>query len=569
MSASGDTVYVCVSDPVEIDANLFRLWAEGYSADECFERVKQQAINQYEKSRTQRQIHRLFQCVRKDVLDQLRVFEMLEPALREPALRPFKVQAVGPDQELLMVRRYFQYDPRVVRSFLGWKLSTKTRRKLSDIAPRVRARLRSVERQFDNVRCFVLRLMQLEDGSRPGGKAKDNLSQSRLSTASSLISESLRRRLVQAPTGASRPDPTPRTQNLARLIQSDYGLEWPLAESYAAFAFLCFYRLECSRGTLSALSTDDLELIAQHLISHWTIPVMAPTARTKDVKLEVVDGGAATGPQSVSELKSLDRKEENGYLLDRAFIQRLRLLKNKSKRSGNHVRRMLDAYTARVRSMLQTRLVPSGADPASPVTPQGVRRARSTSGTGSESRGGVGGGRGGGGGGTATGGGTGGGSGGFDKLIRRCDSIVRALVGIAVRLPSEKDFREVLVSLLGNVVAPVCRIGLRPHVIADFFATLVECSAAPSDGKIAATAGPGDTNATNSIAQEKLLDTPRDWTRFLRAVGPICGRLANALLLHREATAGKHRIVNSILDLKAKWGKRTAVSPVAPADTPN
>mmetsp|Transcript_26269 Transcript_26269/g.44021 ORF Transcript_26269/g.44021 Transcript_26269/m.44021 type:complete len:137 (-) Transcript_26269:2551-2961(-) len=107
-----DLVYVCVSDPVDINPELFCLWAKGFTPKECLEKMKEQSMSDIDMRGmvSQRQLHRLFRCIEKDITDQFRVFSMLEPSFRRPSLRAFRLQPIDDRVEMELAEIYFSIE---------------------------------------------------------------------------------------------------------------------------------------------------------------------------------------------------------------------------------------------------------------------------------------------------------------------------------------------------------------------------------------------------------------------------------------------------------------------------
>eukprot|EP00471_Norrisiella_sphaerica_P011321 CAMPEP_0184496774 /NCGR_PEP_ID=MMETSP0113_2-20130426/34833_1 /TAXON_ID=91329 /ORGANISM="Norrisiella sphaerica, Strain BC52" /LENGTH=158 /DNA_ID=CAMNT_0026883567 /DNA_START=73 /DNA_END=547 /DNA_ORIENTATION=+ len=135
-SISEDLIYVCVSDPVDINPDLFRMWTMGYSPKETLEKMKETAMGEFDMRGmgSQRQLHRLFQCIEKDIIDQFRVFSMLELSFRRPGLRPFKLLPIHMELEKQLVEMYFDIDEKVVREVLVMRQSTKLKKRIHDMA---------------------------------------------------------------------------------------------------------------------------------------------------------------------------------------------------------------------------------------------------------------------------------------------------------------------------------------------------------------------------------------------------------------------------------------------------
>mmetsp|Transcript_6074 Transcript_6074/g.11414 ORF Transcript_6074/g.11414 Transcript_6074/m.11414 type:complete len:793 (+) Transcript_6074:44-2422(+) len=157
-----DLIYVCISDPVDLNPKLLGYWARGYTQKECLEFMKEETMREYDMGGviSQRQLHRLFRCIEKDIFDQFRVFSMLEPALRNPALRPFKAQPIPLELERKLIAQYFAIDDGVVREILRMRDNSRARKRLRDVAARLGVRLEFCTRQLDNIESVLENLVR-------------------------------------------------------------------------------------------------------------------------------------------------------------------------------------------------------------------------------------------------------------------------------------------------------------------------------------------------------------------------------------------------------------------------
>mmetsp|Transcript_32271 Transcript_32271/g.60071 ORF Transcript_32271/g.60071 Transcript_32271/m.60071 type:complete len:289 (-) Transcript_32271:304-1170(-) len=93
-------------------------------------------------------------------------------------------------------------------------------------------------------------------------------------------------------------------------------------------------------------------------------------------------------------------------------------------------------------------------------------------------------------------------TGGLAKIATRCNQVVRALVLLAARVGQDREFRDLLLSLWGQVVLPILRQGVTREEATHFF-------------ELVLTSYPADS----------ALTVMQDLYRFLSAVVPICIRL--------------------------------------------
>ncbi|CAH8450846.1 unnamed protein product [Dicrocoelium dendriticum] len=156
------------------------------------------------------------------VFDHYAQFSSLETGLRSPDtfMQSCAYQQLPISTRKALVVKYYSVDERLLRELVGRKLSSKTRRELSDIAERCELRLPSCKRQFDNL-LFVAR--RTED--LPG--------------------------------------------HLVDNIQSLFLLPTDLSESYAAVVFITTNRFEVLKRSLSYITFADLTYCAGQLLSNW------------------------------------------------------------------------------------------------------------------------------------------------------------------------------------------------------------------------------------------------------------------------------------------------------------
>jgi len=126
-----------------------------FAASEVFAHQKQQVFAEYDvkTATSQLQLHRLAQCIERDVEDQYRVFSMLKHCLHDPKLLgQHSPVPLSLDMRDEFVRGYYDFDGELVRELLGKKLSSKLKKYLDDISDKSKIRLHSCQRQLDNLR---------------------------------------------------------------------------------------------------------------------------------------------------------------------------------------------------------------------------------------------------------------------------------------------------------------------------------------------------------------------------------------------------------------------------------
>ncbi len=153
-----EDIILSVSSPPEIDIDIFACWVEGKS----FEEAANFKIDQNRKTGTffglefSRAIDNLSmdqgEFIRYEVLDQFRMYQVLEHYLCYPALiQNQSLCIVTSDLQITLIDKYWSLDDLFVREFLNKKL-TKSRKDLEDISETTGLNLRRVTRQFDNIK---------------------------------------------------------------------------------------------------------------------------------------------------------------------------------------------------------------------------------------------------------------------------------------------------------------------------------------------------------------------------------------------------------------------------------
>ena len=172
---------------------------------------------------------------RDEVQDAHRHFKVFEALLEQPDLLGVQSQIECPVNDVTqrhkLIALYYGFDSRVLREFMGLKLTAKLRSNLDDISDRTHVPIRSVRRQFDNLRRVHARF--------------DEVSVFR--------------------------------GNNTQHISEEFCLPTPLARRYAAASFLLYHRfdLETSDRKYQFLSWGDCEYMAIQVMAKWvTRPVL-------------------------------------------------------------------------------------------------------------------------------------------------------------------------------------------------------------------------------------------------------------------------------------------------------
>ncbi len=137
---------VFVAEPTEIDLDVFQLWL-------CGDGVEKAADERLAENTSCSEFDQYSDFLLEETRGFFRLFEILESYLQLPSrfLKQGLVQ-LPLRVKLAMVECYYAFDERVVREFLGKKLSTKNRKDLDDVSEKTGVSLRSCRRQFDNIK---------------------------------------------------------------------------------------------------------------------------------------------------------------------------------------------------------------------------------------------------------------------------------------------------------------------------------------------------------------------------------------------------------------------------------
>ncbi|XP_013394299.1 acidic fibroblast growth factor intracellular-binding protein [Lingula anatina] len=274
-------VNIFVGNDTLIDTDIYELWLKGYTAHEA-------AVVQQQKGILQ-QYGATFEMLFSDTVDHYRTFSMLERFYKYPSkLIDTPVFQINPETKKMLIERYYEFDPEVVREFLGKKLSSRNRKDLDDISEKTRVSLKSCRRQFDNVK-HVFKTVEDMMGS------------------------------------------------LVENIRTLFLISEELAKKYAAIVFIANNRFETGKKKLHYLTFEDFAFCADQMMSHWTSRARGvKTLTSEDIDTDL-DRDFLQALRDVKELsdyveehKSLVLRTLTG-LSDRAFTDIEQNFKNISK----------------------------------------------------------------------------------------------------------------------------------------------------------------------------------------------------------------------------------------------
>jgi hypothetical protein len=153
-----DDFLLAVSTPSELDLELFLMWVAGKSSDEAYysklELYRKSEFNFRLEFRGTREQYKFEQneFVRHEVVDQYRSFELLEQFLTQPqSLRSQCLVVIKPEYNPYLIDNYWSVDDSFVKEVLNKKL-TRSRKDLEDAAETLHLNLRSLTRQYDNIK---------------------------------------------------------------------------------------------------------------------------------------------------------------------------------------------------------------------------------------------------------------------------------------------------------------------------------------------------------------------------------------------------------------------------------
>jgi hypothetical protein len=214
---------VCLLSPPSFDAQSFSLWVSGFSPSLAGkQRCKIDLGDRYGNDPEHLSILRLY-C--EETLDCFRTYQMLVKSFEIPRklhgnafMAPFTQK-----QRAELVSKYYGFESTVMRAFLGRKLTNKFRKDLGDVVETCGIPLRSVRRQFDNLRRLFDRIDDVGDNVK-------------------LL--------------------------LQEFLELDFMLPGHLSRSYACAVFLLTHRfqLEISKKKYQLLTWEDCSYVAEQIM---------------------------------------------------------------------------------------------------------------------------------------------------------------------------------------------------------------------------------------------------------------------------------------------------------------
>lgn len=252
-----------------VDPDVYEFWLNGNTAHEAAVNLQNNGILlKYQAT---------FEDLLSDTRDHYRTFVGLERLLKNPPkLADQQTYLIDPETQRMLIEKYYQFDPRVVREILGKKLSARNRKDLDDVSEKTKVPLRSCRRQFDNIK-RVFKTVEEMMGT------------------------------------------------LVENICSHYLLPEGLARQYAAIVFITNNRFETGKKKLAFLTFEDYVHCANQMITNWSYSSVECTGHEDmDVDLD------RDFLQKLRDLKILTEKE---YLDEHKAIVLDKLLKIMSDRA--------------------------------------------------------------------------------------------------------------------------------------------------------------------------------------------------------------------------------------------
>ncbi|EFA76138.1 hypothetical protein PPL_10719 [Heterostelium album PN500] len=240
---------VFVSDPIPVNTFIYKSWLDGLTERECASR--RDAIDKMSSNSTTGS----WQLLLEETEDQYRNFSLLQTALEHPkTLANHSMFQMDLISRRLLIEGYYEFDDYLMRELIGRKLTSGQRRDLDDTSEKLKIRLSTCERQFDNLKRI------------------------------------------------SRVVFTDVKSNSIDLITNEFSLSRDLAKKYARVLFLCFHRFDLSHKRVNVLNTQELMRAAEQVMSYWGDP-MKLYCMDLDIKLK----------EDVRDLKVYLSKETDRY----------------------------------------------------------------------------------------------------------------------------------------------------------------------------------------------------------------------------------------------------------------
>ena len=264
MAASTSAANVCVLLPPVIDVQSFSLWLSGLSPQVAAERIiKIDFEDQFHSVDSE-----TTQLYKEETVDRFRNYTLLENSLKTPRLlrrnRYLPSSTFFEAQKIDLVSKYYSFDPAFSVIFLGRKLTNKFQKDLDDVRDEVGVPLRSVRRQFGNLR----RIFDFYDD----------------------VGDSV---MVTTQT----------------LLEIEFLLPEHLSRAYSCALFLLVHRfqLQISKKKYQLLTWEDCCFVAEQIMLHW-LQRPAFNSTPAEIKTELKNSESAS-PTTARESNGKDETE--------------------------------------------------------------------------------------------------------------------------------------------------------------------------------------------------------------------------------------------------------------------
>ncbi|KAM9991945.1 hypothetical protein ACTFIZ_012610 [Dictyostelium cf. discoideum] len=141
---------VFISDPISVDKKIYRSWLDGFSEKETLAILR----DDYVSKNNNQQITQIYRNqLLEETEDQYRNFSLLQKALEHPkTLSSHSMFQMDPSSRALLIEGFYDFKDTLLRELIGRKLTSGQRRDLDDLSEKLKLRLSSCERQFDNLK---------------------------------------------------------------------------------------------------------------------------------------------------------------------------------------------------------------------------------------------------------------------------------------------------------------------------------------------------------------------------------------------------------------------------------
>ncbi|KAK2165810.1 hypothetical protein LSH36_45g10036 [Paralvinella palmiformis] len=242
-------VDIFVGNGTFVDREVYQLWLGGYSAEDAAHVLHKRGILQ--------QYGATLDMLLSDIQDHYRTYTMIERYLKIPHRLDTQLAfQISPDTQVMMIERYYTFDPVVVREILGKKLSSRDRNCLDDISEKTMIPLKSCRRQFDNIKRVFKHVEELKG-------------------------------------------------SLIENIKMAFQLSDDLSRQYAAIVFMANNRFETTKKKLAYLTFADFICCANLMIQNWSCTYIDNQATSEDVDVGIEKDFLI----GLREVKSLSDKE--------------------------------------------------------------------------------------------------------------------------------------------------------------------------------------------------------------------------------------------------------------------